>query len=157
MHETLQALQGHQRETGFVPARQASWYLATTTQAIIQAGAQAVYAASTAVTTCIREAAAVYAELKVLSVKLLDKTIQGEVHASHEDAAVTVLIYREVEEAIEAAQGPGGYIDAAEVVAIFAFGFEGYEALLEQALVDNEGNTDGAQAAEKMASSRFWV
>ncbi|KAK5698478.1 hypothetical protein LTR17_023621 [Elasticomyces elasticus] len=104
----------------------------------------------------MRDRLLVYAELKVLSVKLLDKTIQGEVHASHEDAAVTVLIYHEDETSIEAAQEPGGYIDAAEVVAMIAFESEGYdEALMEQAWVDDEGNTGGAQATENMASSRF--
>ncbi|KAK6402193.1 hypothetical protein LTR81_022757, partial [Elasticomyces elasticus] len=87
---------------------------------------------------------------------LVEKTIQGEVHANHEDAAVTVFVYQENEKAVQEAQGPRGYVDAAEVVAMIAFEFEGYdETSLDQAWVDNEGNTDGAQATEKIASSRF--
>ncbi|KAK3645208.1 REX4, RNA exonuclease 4 [Elasticomyces elasticus] len=89
--------------------------------------------------------------LKVLSVKLLDKVIQVDEHGSHEDAAATVFVYRKDPEGIEAAQGPNGYINVAEVVAKIAFEFEGYdEALLEEAPIADEGYTGGAQVVEEM-------
>ncbi|KAK5692315.1 hypothetical protein LTR17_025393 [Elasticomyces elasticus] len=90
-------------------------------------------------------------KLTVLAWELLAWNIQGKEHLSAEDAAATMFVLREDEEAIHAAQGPGG------VELKFKGGFEGRadfdgfdESLLEEAPIE-EMHPDHVEMVKMMA------